>query len=166
MIILLKSSLVICLLSVFCQDFKDRLVSVFLFPLIAVLLGIIHYLNVGKPAIFWNVGINLGLITVMLIILYSYVRIRAKNTFKNSLGLGDVFCFFTLAFSFASIAFITFLVFGLIFALVIHSLLSRKRTDKKDAFKNSIPLAGYLCLFFTFILIIHWLEIYNNLYVL
>jgi hypothetical protein len=49
-------------------------------------------------------------------------------------------------------------VFGLIFSLLIHIVI------KKNSKFNTVPLAGYLCLFFTIAFIGQWSGIIQSLY--
>jgi hypothetical protein len=68
--------------------------------------------------------------------------------------------FFVLAFSFSSISFIILFVFGLIFSLVLHLLL------KKKSKHSTVPLAGYLSLFFSIAYVSHWGGILKSVYII
>lgn len=79
---------------------------------------------------------------------------------KNTFGLGDILLFVALAFTFASMSFIIFFIFGLVFSLLLHLLLKHKSKLK------TVPLAGYLSLFFSVAYISNWLGFLPTLYIL
>lgn len=138
---LLKTILIVLFFTVLYQDFKDRLVYWFLYPLIGVLAFSIQFLIVPINSIMLNIISNLALVLFLLLVCYLYARVR-KLDFANSFGLGDVLFFVFICFTFSIISFIVLFIFSLIFSLLAHFVLSKNSNDK------TVPLAGYMSLFF------------------
>ena len=113
-----------------------------------------------------HIGFTIGLTLVILVILALYIKWRLGSfSFSNAIGLGDILFLFAIAVGFPPVSYITLLAFGLVFALIIHqaiSYLSKKpiKTDKTTT-QHTVPLAGYLALFFCGILLVHWLGGYD-----
>jgi len=164
------------LLAIFYQDQKDRMVYWWFFLMSGIGFSIVHVQEVGWLQFGIHTSFNVGLVSVILIVLMFYLRIRFQTfRLKSVLGLGDMILFFALALGFATLSFITLFVFGLLFSLVLHLTfkkkydytLSRKRThNESNSQEITVPLAGYLSLFFTGVLLVHWLGFYDNLYVI
>ena len=165
--IIVKIILIILLSAICYQDAKDRLVYWFLFPLSGGILGLLHYKAVGATEFIMTIGINMFLVAFILLLLRVYARnLRNFKGLLEVFGLGDVFMLLVLGVSCATVAFLVLLVFGLVFSLVLHLVLekvtlSRKRTHPH----NSVPLAGYLSLFFGVVLLAQWFNVYTPLYV-
>ncbi|MFD0862228.1 hypothetical protein ACFQ1M_08400 [Sungkyunkwania multivorans] len=160
MIIALKIALLGCLALITLQDLKERMVHWFLFPIAAAFFGLLHFLEVGKVQFLLNLGMNLLLVIIIVTILWYYAKLRMKKNFSDTFGLGDVLMFIALGFSFATISFITFFVFAIFFALIVHLVL------KNSMKQPTVPLAGYVALFFSFVLIGVWTGITNNPYLI
>jgi len=158
MILGIKIVLIISFLFVFLQDFKTREVYWVLFPIIASCCGILHYKNVVYSTFIYTIGLNLTFISLMLLVIYLYSKYKLNMAFKNTFGLGDVLLFIGLIFSFSSTSFIIIFVFSLVFALVLHLFFKNKTNN------SSVPLAGYLSLFFASVYVSHWLGAIPNIY--
>ncbi|MDI1307437.1 MAG: hypothetical protein PSX42_21685 [bacterium] len=81
-----------------------------------------------------------------------------KPLLKEVFGLGDVLLFIFITFSFSIVSFFVLFVFSLVFSLLLHFVLQRKQIDK------TVPLAGYLSLFFGVVYGISFLGYSNFLY--
>ena len=138
---LLKLILIFIFFTILYQDYKDRLVYWFLYPLVGMLAAAIQFLIVPIESIMLNIGVNLCLVLFLLLVCYVYSRIR-KIEFLNSFGLGDILFFIFISFTFSIISFLVLFIFSLIFSLLAHFLLSINSKDK------TVPLAGYMSLFF------------------
>lgn len=143
----LKIILVIVFFTIFYQDNKDRLVSAYLYFLVAFLGTILHpFYSPNYFVLFFEVLINLLVIFIVLLVAYLTSRLIFKNKFLNhSFGIGDTFMFLSLSFLFPSSTFIVFFVFSLFFSLFIHILFNTKN--------KTIPLAGFMSLFYGLIYI-------------
>ena len=139
---------VILLLVIFYQDHKERLVHGALFPATAVLLGILHYYNVETTGFYTGVAGNVVFISLLLLILFLYSRIKLKMPFINgSFGLGDMLFFYAVCIGFPNVAFGILFVFSVFFSFAMHLLLKRLSEH------TTIPLAGYMALFFAMVLL-------------
>lgn len=137
----------ILLLSVFFlilyQDCKDRKVYWFLYPLIGALALVLQLKAVPFYTVFINAGFNLLFVIILLLVCYLYASFRLnKNLLEEVFGLGDVLFFLFIAFSFSIVSFFILFVFSLLFSLLLHFTLKHRQTEK------TVPLAGYMSLFF------------------
>ncbi len=149
MIIVIKLFLVIIFLLVFKQDYKSRLVSWILYLLIGITSFTLYLSFVPWQLVLANSVFNLCFISVLITILYLYSKlIKRQSLINNSIGIGDVFLFYALCFIFPIITFILLFVFSLLFSLLLHSLLKEKYSQH-----NSVPLAGYIALFYSVIIL-------------
>lgn len=156
--VLVKILLIITLGLIFVQDYKDREVFWFLFPIVGLCCGILFY-NGTLPELFiTSVILNLAFIGILFLVIALYSKLVLKVNIINVFGLGDALLFVGLVFSFSTISFLVIFVFALAFSLIAH--ISLKRFSKI----KSVPLAGYLSLFFGTSYIAFWLGITNSLY--
>ena len=140
---------VFLLLVIFYQDVKERLVYGFLFPVTAVFFGILHYYYVEKTSFYIGIGGNIAFVSLLLLVLFLYSKVKLNMPFLNgSFGLGDLLFFYAICFAFPSSSFIILFVFSIFFSLLVHIVLKRQLKDK------TVPLAGYMALFFAFTLVI------------
>jgi len=123
------------------QDFKDRLVYWFLYPIIGVLAFLIQLYNVPTTIAFFNLGVNLLFIALILGISFLYTRFRNLN-FANAIGIGDILFFVFVSGTFSIVSFFILFVFALLFSIILQQVLTNKKKDQ------TVPLAGYMSLFF------------------
>jgi len=139
----LKLCLIAIFIIIFWQDTKDRLVYWFLFPTIGVAAYILNARSIGFLPALVNSFLNLMLILAVLLASYLYLAFIKKQGFLNeSIGMGDLIFFMFLPFTFSTVTFVILFVFSLIFSLLLHLIYKRKQVDK------TVPLAGYMALFF------------------
>lgn len=143
---------------VFLQDIKERQVYWFLFPIIVICSGILLYNSLSAEVFFMTLLINMLFVLILLGVVYLYSKFKLKTELSQTFGLGDGLLFSALAFTFSSISFITLFVFGLIFSLAIHLVLKRKSKYK------TVPLAGYMSLFFAICYVSYWVGILKSVY--
>ena len=148
------------LLLVLYQDTKARLVYWFLFPVIGICSGVLLYKSMFFELFKTTVIINLAFVSFLILVVYSYSKLKLKTSIAQTFGLGDALLFFALAFTFSSVSFLVLFVFGLVFSLVLHLFL-KNRSEHKN-----VPLAGYLSLFFSIAYVAHWLGILKLVYTL
>lgn len=135
--------IVLLLLLIVWQDFKYRLISWPLIPLI-----FISFLAKGffiKPfAELTNYTvINACFIALQLAILTLYISLKNKkitNIINSQLGLGDILFFIAITIAFSPFNFILFYISGLIFSLLCYQLFLKIKTSAT----KEIPLAGLL----------------------
>lgn len=148
--LLLKLLLIGFLLFIFYQDFKEQQVYWVLFPIVGLLFGFINYMMVGKINFFIATALNLLLVFNVLFVLFLYSKFKLKMNFINgSFGLGDVLFFIAICFSFPTINFIILFVFSILFSLTLFLSLKTRYNF------NTVPLAGFMSLFFAIVLIVN-----------
>ena len=152
----IKCVLILAFIVILFQDIKERMVTWFLFPLVAICCSTIHY-NETLPELFLSsVLFNLILVSVFVIIIYLYSRFKLLVSFNKAIGLGDICLFYAMSLAFSSVTFLVLFISSLIFSLVIHSAL------KKEA--STVPLAGYISLFLVMVYTSHWTGLINSIY--
>ncbi len=156
--LVVKIILILTLLYTFYQDFKERKVYWFLFLIIGVTCGILHYTSTLSELFFTSVLMNLAFIVLLLLVVFLYSKFKLGVNFKDTFGLGDTLLFIALSLTFSTVSFIIVLIFSLIFALVIH--LSLKSKSKF----STVPLAGYISLFFAITYVAYWTGFISSLY--
>lgn len=137
----LKLILLLVFALVLYQDFKSRLVYWFLYPIIGILAFAIQLYNIPLFIAVTNLGINLLFISLILFISAVYIKFR-KLDFKNTIGIGDILFFIFISGTFSTVSFLILFVFSLIFSLILHLVLNNKKEQ------ITVPLAGYMSLFF------------------
>lgn len=135
---------------IFWQDSKDRLVYWFLYPLAGILAYVIQSIIIDNYFLsFYNSLLNFALVSVIIVVAWIYSAAIKKRKFINeSIGVGDILMFLFLCFTFTTVTFIILFVFSLIFSLVLHQYLNNKSTQA------TVPLAGYIALFFASVYIV------------
>ncbi|MGW9686775.1 hypothetical protein [Flagellimonas sp. 2504JD1-5] len=133
----------VCLAYIAFQDFKERKVYWWLFLLVMLFLGTIHFLNTVVPSVFLSyIGLNVLFVTLILCILYLFTKIIARKRFlDHSLGLGDILFFYAFALGFPTLTFIILFANAILFALFVFLVTKRKMSLK------TVPLAGLMGLF-------------------
>ncbi|MEM6719245.1 MAG: hypothetical protein AAF611_08035 [Bacteroidota bacterium] len=145
-------------MGIFYQDIKDRSVYWFLFPIVACTAGYLYFTNTFFE-LFWRTAtVNFGMILLILLVLHIYAKLKLKSNLQDVFGLGDALLFIALCVAFPIVSFIIFFVFSLLLSLAIHIVL--KPTMKVA----SVPLAGYMSLFFLGIYAMHWTGLLTNIY--
>ncbi len=137
-----------CCGSIFFQDIKERLVSWFLFPLLAIFLGFVFYDTVATPYFFiLSVVTNMALVTLIVLILFGYAKFILKKKFiDHSFGMGDLLFFYAMAVGFPSVTFIVLFAGGIFFSLLLFLALKKRRA------MATVPLAGYMALYIAIVL--------------
>lgn len=158
--LILKIILIGVLGLIFYQDLKERQVYWFLFPLFGICSAILFYTSTLPELFYIAVGMNFIFISILLLIVFLYSKLKLKSSFNDAFGLGDVLLFIGLIFSFSTISFLIIFVFSLVFALLVHLVI------KQYSKLQSVPLAGYISLFFGFAYLTHWAGITTSLYAL
>lgn len=154
--LIMKTILLLSFGMIFYQDTKDRKVYWFLFPLVWLCVGLLFYFKTMTELFIMALLTNLTFVSLLLLAIFIYVKIKLKTKFYNTIGLGDVLFFYAVAFSFSTISFSVIFICGLIFSLLTHILLKRK--------SESVPLAGYMSLFFGLVYIGFWSGLISFVY--
>lgn len=153
----LKLILVIIFGAILYQDYKNRLVYWFLYPITGILVFAIQLYYIPIELVFANSVLNILFVTFLLTVCFIYLKLK-KISFKNSLGMGDILFFIFISFSFATVSFIVLFVFALVFSLILHFVFQNKNQLK------TVPLAGYMSLFFAVVYMATFCSDSNFLY--
>lgn len=156
MVLLAKISLLILFSIVLYQDVNERQVHWFLFPLVGLCCAFLYYSETLTELFISAILINGAFTFLLLFVVYLYSRLKLKTSFFNSIGLGDILLFFGLTFTFSSISFIIIFICALVFSLMLHLVTKKEPT--------TVPLAGYMSLFFGLTYMAYWLGIINSVY--
>lgn len=141
------------------QDFKERAVVWFLFPLLGILLVVMHLVQTEVAQVIWFVGANLLLISAILLILWLHATYILRKKFINvSLGLGDILFFYAFALGFPTMTFIILFVGSVLFSLLMYFLI---KGVKKI---HTVPLAGLMSLFLIAVFLVAALPFTPSLY--
>jgi hypothetical protein len=139
----LKLLLITIFFLILFQDYKDRKVYWFLYPIVGILAFVLQMEVVPIYSVLVNAGFNLLFVFVLLFVCYLYATLKLQRPLlKEVFGLGDVLFFIFIAFSFSIVSFFVLLIFSLLFSLLLHFVLQNRQTEK------TVPLAGYMSLFF------------------
>lgn len=158
MTLVVKVLMVIVLGGIAYQDIKDKSVYAILFLLFAILGAYLHYQNTMPEVFLITIVMNLGFTLILILMVYLYSKIKLHLNFKETIGLGDIVFFIAIALSFATITLIITFVFALIFSLLLHMV---KKSNQQN---KTVPLAGYMSLFYIAVFVGYWLGIINNVY--
>lgn len=156
MLLFIKIVLLLGLLLITFQDFKERKVSLWLLIVVLFLLGFLHLQN-STPLLFLaNSFVNMGIVFLILFTLYLYTTYKLKQAFLTAFGLGDLLFFIAIAIAFPTLTFIVLFTFSLFFTALIYFLFSKKLNHQ------TVPLAGLQSLYFSLIFLLNWsLTLFN-----
>ena len=115
------------------------------------------YQNMYSELFLISISTNLAFILVLILTVYLYSELKLKKPITQTFAIGDTLKFVALAFTFSSITFGVLFVSGLIFSLLLHITIKKSKTE-------TVPLAGYLSLFFAITHISHWLGLIKSVY--
>lgn len=140
------------------QDIKEREVYWFLFPFIGFLSAFLFYKNTLSELFFMSIAMNIFLVLVLIMVVVLYSKFKLNVSIRETMGIGDILLLFFLSFSFSTISFILILISSLIFSLAIHLVMKSKSQSQ------TVPLAGYVSLFFSISYVAFWSGIIDSLY--
>lgn len=148
----LKISIILVLAFISFQDFKDRAVYWFLFPILIALFISEKIALLNYRIVFTDAFILTGFLLVQLFFLWLYFTIKAKravNITNGLLGWGDILFLFVTCFYFSPVSYIAFYILALIISICFAFLC-------RFIYKNvevTIPLAGIQSLLLIVILL-------------
>ncbi|WP_397301593.1 hypothetical protein [Nonlabens ulvanivorans] len=94
------------------------------------------------------------LLSILLFAIFIYARIIKKKDFFSMIGIGDLLLFLVFVFGYEPSEFVVHFTFAMIFSLVVHLIM-------KSQYKRhlTVPLAGYMAVFFSVDKLLSFLEI-------
>ncbi len=137
---------ILCCVFISYQDFKERLVSWVLFPLLGLCMGLLHYLHAETQVFYLHITMNIILTSSILLVLYAYSKFISKTRFLNtSIGLGDILFFYAFSLGFPSTTFTILFACSVFFSVFLFFTLKHRFELK------TVPLAGLMGLFLAFV---------------
>jgi hypothetical protein len=136
------------------QDFKLRLISWVLIPLLFVLQSFISYKALPLETSLFYFIINVGFIGLQLICLTLYFSIKNKrftNIVNSYLGIGDILFFFILCMSFSPVNFILFYLGSILMTLIGFIFYSLIHGNKEIPLAGAMALCLIVCFVFSFL---------------
>jgi hypothetical protein len=136
------------------QDFKNRSIPLFLFPLLFGLLFYYNFTQLGLHDLLQYFAYNLFFLVAVFAFVSVYFSIRRRkfvNIFKKDIAVGDFLFYIILAVGFNTVDFILFFVFSLILSIIVVFVISLKN----KTLTGNIPLAGLLALQFLVIFVLN-----------
>ena len=141
------------------QDFKDRMVVWLLFPMMGIILSLMHiaHSTIQQMLVFGT--INILLVTAVILLLRLVVKLVLKKEFLNvSIGMGDLLFFYAFALGFPTITFLCLFISSILFATIISFII------RFSSHHSSVPLAGLMAVFLISIHLLSLLPINPSLY--
>ncbi|WP_456442530.1 hypothetical protein [Psychroserpens sp.] len=155
---IIKLLLIVTLVFITYQDTKERLVYWFLFPLLGLIVGVLFYTQTLPELFLASVLINLIVVCLFYLVIVLHSFFILKKSFSQVIGMGDILMFFFLIFTFSSVSFIITFIGAIFFSYMIHLLL------KKNSKNETVPLAGYMSIFYSITYIAFWSGAIDSLY--
>ena len=141
MMVMLNIISLLCLLAICFQDFRERKLYAWLIIITAILLSFTYFLKTSTTQYMVNIGLNVGIVILIIGILFLYAKLKLKTALSNVLGLGDILFFIVIAISFPISTFVVLFSFSLLFSLVLYLVAKPSLKDE------NVPLAGLQALF-------------------
>lgn len=161
MILIIKIILLFAFGIIIYEDLKTRMVHWVLFPILTFLLGYLYFIKSTPRFFITTVGMNMLLVSGIILLLYLYAKQIINQPFLNtSFGFGDFLFFYTICVAFPTVTFTILFVFSLLFSLVAHLILGNKKL------KTTVPLAGYMALFYVLVFSVYFITGTPNLYLI
>jgi hypothetical protein len=130
----------------FYQDNKTRTVHLFVLLGIAVLSFLLM-----KGDVWAQMLMNLLFVCIVMSSLFIYVSLKQRrlvNIFQAHFGIGDFVFFIAIAPLFSNQNYILFFISGMVFSAILHLIRAKGKSDL------TIPLAGYLSIYLSGLLIV------------
>jgi hypothetical protein len=143
MILLFKSILTIsCLLLIAVQDFRDRAVSWWLFPLLFIFGFFYSFQDQGLQTVLYNIMLNALYIFFTGGVVMLYFKMKEGHSVPiigSKIGLGDIIFFVAVTPFFDFFSFAAFIILSSLLSLVLHFLIRKNHLYGNN---QHIPLAG------------------------
>ncbi|KAA9324914.1 hypothetical protein [Adhaeribacter soli] len=136
------------LLLILIQDLKDRAVTWFLFPALALVCYFYSARLLSHAAVWQNWLLNIGFLACELAFISLYLMLKHRKLvwpMQGYMGWGDVCFWVAAAFLFPLPNFAVYFLVSLLFSLIIHLWL--RHVSGFYAQKHTVPLAGFQALF-------------------
>jgi hypothetical protein len=129
--------IIIILVLIAYQDYQERAVSFWVFPVLAGLFITYHFMDISMPEYLFNTVINLSFCVIQYLVLTLYFSVRHKQVIHIAdkfLGWGDIVMTLVLCLVFPPLVFFLFFFVSLLVATILGIYLHYHH--------KTIPLAG------------------------
>lgn len=156
--LLFECLIVVLLLIIVVQDFKDRAVSWILFPILILLFSLysINLFHIKEFIV--NSFINVLILSIQVLFIIMYFSLRNRrfvNITSHYLGWGDIIFLFSICFLLPPLSFLFFYLTSLAVTLVVVLFIQLFFN-----LKNNIPLAGIQSSFLVLLILLQ--KIYSD----
>lgn len=151
MVVFLNIAILLLLLIIAYEDFKDRAIHTLLPILLFVFLVAKYYTFYPHLDYIKTIGMNIAFLVIQIFLAILFFTIREKqliNVFKSHLGAGDVLFLLSISPAFSTINFVAFYTISL---AIIATLYFVAATIKWVNSNHQIPLAGLQAILFILI---------------
>jgi len=159
MITALNITMIGLLFWIFYEDVKERSITLVLMILLLVIGGYLNYTKHIIELFLISSLINLLTVSVVVLILWLYSKLKLRTELFKVFGTGDLLFFLFMVISFPTTTFLVMFSSSLVFSFVISLVLRKKMT-------KWIPLAGLQALFLGLIVGVNQVFGVVNLYML
>jgi hypothetical protein len=130
------------------QDFRQRAVSWFLFPIFGLCGCFLSYFTLGSFSIvLGHITFNSLFLILQYLLLKGFFILRHSSHIINSkIGLGDILFLLSATCYFSFLNYVSFYIFSLLFSLIAYLLVCRIKSSANDQ-QHTIPLAGLQSVF-------------------
>lgn len=150
------------------QDLRERLISIFsliVFAVLAVILSVYSHYSLYDVIFDAGIGVLFLAGQFMLVALLFYFKNREVAFFDSKIGWGDVVFLSITILLFSAVNFVVMYVLGLLFVLLMHSIMKKQF----EFAKGVIPFAGYFSIYLVLILALSYafkFSLYDNFWLL
>lgn len=152
----IEGVIIVVLVAIAYEDIRFRLVRIILFPVLATVLILDRIYMISSWVLVINIIVNLLYLCLLLGLAVLYIKLRKRGTkfsFRQSIGLGDLFFLGVLACWFDPVNFIVFITVSFVISLCLH--LTLIRYSQYYGAKETIPLAGFQSLCFLVVFVVN-----------
>lgn len=138
------------------QDFRQREVVWYVFPIIFVVIVLKALNEIAFPELVNYFGINVLFVTLQMAVLFMFYAIKNRrfvNIIDRYIGLGDLILFVLLCASFSPILFGLFFITSLILLTIVFIIVQLTHSKNNNAGRPTVPLAGGLSVSYIVVII-------------
>lgn len=152
MVVFLNIAILLFLLVVVYEDFKDRTIHIFLPFLLFICLVVKYYTSANVANYIQTIGVNIVFLIMQILLAMLFFAVKEKkmvNIFESHLGAGDILFLLSLSPAFSTINFIIFYTISLAIIAVLYFVAGSIKWVNRN---HQIPLAGLQAILFILVL--------------
>lgn len=152
MVVFLNIAILLFLLVIMYEDFKNRTIHTFLPFLLFICLVAKYYTSANLGNHIQTIGINIVFLIIQILLAMLFFTIKEKkmvNIFESYLGVGDILFLLSLSPAFSTINFIIFYTISLAIIAILYLVAATTKWVNRN---HQIPLAGLQAILFIVVL--------------